>query len=280
MKATNTNYQARTKQLSVDKFIELTGATKLNAQSYLQANGNSLERAVEKYYSQQQEDQVTISKTDPKLKSIFDKYKDPNNDLEIDINGTMTYLEDLGIEPEDPKSLVLAYFLNSPAMGTFKREDFYVQWSKVKVNTILKMRDFLDSYQDKMVHDDVLNFQKLYNFTFDFVTEQRLMDFESAIDYWRLLFPIMIDLFGKPEMKSAIQSRTDQWYTFIENVYKRPLSRDSWIMFYSFVLEIIFDDPTDMVKYSEMSSWPSVIDEYVEYLRESGLLKEHEVLGF
>lgn len=81
-------------------------------------------------------------------------------------------------------------------------------------------------------------------------------------------------------MKSAIQSRTDQWYTFIENVYKRPLSRDSWIMFYSFVLEIIFDDPTDMVKYSEMSSWPSVIDEYVEYLRESGLLKEHDVLGF
>lgn len=205
-----------------------------------------------------------------KLDIIFDIYKNPENDQEIDINGTMSYLEDLKIEPEDPKSLVLAYFLNSPSMGVFKRKDFHKQWTSVNVTSIQSMRKFLDRYQQNI--GLLLDFQKMYNYTFDFASELRLLDYESAIEYWQLLFPMMI--FGREDAQPEIQTRLDQWYKFISTEYKRPLSKDSWTMFYSFVSEIIFDDPVDLRNYSEMSSWPSVVDEYVEYLRENELLKE------
>jgi DCN1-like protein 1/2 len=44
------------------------------------------------------------------------------------MNGTMRYLETLGLDPEDPAVLVLAYCLRSPSLGIFSRQGFVEGW--------------------------------------------------------------------------------------------------------------------------------------------------------
>lgn len=214
-----------------------------------------------------------------KLVSIYEKYQDTNNPQQIDINGTLQYLEDLGFEPEDPKSLTLAYFLESPTMGVFNREAFLNNWTEVQAFNIEEMKEFLDKYQQSVVFngdsENSLHFEKLYNFTFDFLMEletQRLLDYESALDYWKLLLPIVIE-HSNPGVGGSVATRANQWYEFVETVHKRGFSKDSWSMFYIFFRDIVVPDPEHLGEYDEMAAWPSIIDEYVEYLRENELLK-------
>lgn len=188
----------------------------------------------------------------------------------------MEYLSDLGIEPEDLKSLVLAYFLQSPSMGVFPRASFLSQWHKYKISSIKDMKTFIGTYFRNVINgqDDPKSFQKLYNFTFGFLLEnenQKLLDYELVIEYWKLLLPLA---FINNPQQGKFNKRLDQWYDFLGNEYKRPFSKDMWSMFYLFVEEVIFVDPVGFKEYDEMAAWPSVMDEYVEYLTEGELLEQ------
>lgn len=210
---------------------------------------------------------VKTIKIDPKLNSIYDKYKDTHNENKIDINGTIAYLEDLNIDPEDPISLTLAYFLESPTMGVFTKEKFLNKWQSEKITSLSSMREYILKLHKSLEANDEL-FQDLYNFTFNFLMEvpgQRLLNYELAVDYWKLLF------MNRKDFEPCF-GRLNQWFDFISNEYKRGLSNDTWKMFYLFVKTIMLKDPSNLQDYDEMSAWPSVIDEYVEYLKENELL--------
>ncbi|KAK6459698.1 Cullin binding-domain-containing protein [Scheffersomyces xylosifermentans] len=280
------------------KFAEITGSTQTVAQKYLDSNSYDLQRAVDSYFSDPNNNSLLGSKKskassnfNKTLVSVFEQYKDPENEAQIDINGTMQYLEDLGLEPEDPSTLTLSFFLSSPGMGIFNRDSFLHQWQRYKVYDIPAMKNFLKEYHESLVNnqglyftegkDEPIYFKSLYDFTFDFLMEpeQKLLDFESAILYWELLLPLVIDesvKSGKLEKskKAAAEERTKQWFEFVRSSYKRSFSKDSWTMFYLFFKDVIVTDPINFKDYDEMAAWPSVMDEYIEYLRENELLAE------
>ncbi|CAH6723937.1 defective in cullin neddylation protein 1 [[Candida] jaroonii] len=233
----------------VNDFMAVTGTNRSMATKYLKDNNNHLQDAINDYLNRKQ---------DPKLIKVFEKYCESDMST-IEVNGTMNYLEDLGIEPEDIRSLILSYFLDSSSMGVFQREKFLNNWNKEKINNITDMKTFIDKLHDQ--YKDLERFQEIYEFVFGFLLEQpnqKLINYEIIIDYWKLMFEFL-------ELPDKVNARISQWYEFIESQGKH-LNRDTYVMWYEFVKEVIMEDAEGLGGYDEMSSWPSMVDEYVEYL--------------
>lgn len=214
-------------------------------------------------------DDQSLKNISPKLAKIYEKYQDEKNPEIIDIDGTIEYLEDLQIDPEDILSLILAYLLESPSTGVFTKKSFLTIWNNKKITRLPEMKQYLKSLQQE-IDEDLKKFELLYKFTFGFIKANEIdktINYELATSYWQLLFKDRIYF-------DESQPRLEQWYKFVNDEYKRDFSRDSWNMFYHFLVDIIAKDPKNFKDYDEMSAWPSVIDEYVEYLRENELIEE------
>lgn len=208
----------------------------------------------------------------------------------------MAYLEDLDISPEDVRSLTLAYLLNSPKMGVFTKKSFVGIWQQYKIFDLKGMKNFIIKFHEALIHKgissasgyvdlqgDDLSLQGMYNYAFGFLMEvenQRLLDIETAIEYWKLLIPIIITSYmveitpiDEEDFITSVNERINQWYEFlIEEKSKKAITYDTWSMFYLFFKEVILDDPVNFKNYDEMAAWPSFMDEYIEFLYDKELL--------
>lgn len=299
-----TSFKSSKTQLR-QQFCELTGTSNTTATKYLESVRYDLARAIDNYYNKHpNKAQVTKEpvkvKIDDRLIQIFDKYKDNEDPNKIDIEGTLTYLGDLGISPDQIESLSLALLLKSPKTGVFTRENFLHIWQYYQCFDIGAMSEFITRFNKDLmnniggfkdistVSDDEnklvpLKFQDLYNFTFKFSLEtesQKFLDLDTAIEYWKLLLPIITETYSKDnkldeEFKNHVNERVEQWFKFLtDNEYmtKKSISYDSWSMFYLFFKEIVLIDPIKFKDYDEMAAWPSVVDEFLEYLHDFELL--------
>lgn len=239
------------------------------ALSFLLKNNWELDRAVSAYYNCNNDTTRHTPKSDllRELQAMFDKYKDPASEV-ILIDGTLAYLSDLGIDPEDCLSLTLAYLLNSPQTGEFHKKDFVKTWNNAGVSTLSGMKEYVQTQHSQLI-SSAANFVNLYNYVFGFVKgpdrQVKTMDYEDAISYWRLLF-------AQCNFLCNCTERLEQWYSFIEQS-KRGISKDLWEMFLKFLTTVLSEDPIHLSSYDEMSAWHSIIDEYVEWLQENDFLK-------
>ena len=284
------------------QFCELTNTSTTTAGRYLDASKYNLEQAVDAYYNKHatKSSSKSNSKANGKsgssdksqLNTIFDQYKDPNNSEVIDIDGTLKYLEDLNMDPDDPKSLTLAFLLKSPLVGVFEKDKFISTWKHYKIYDVKAIAKFLDTFHEDVLYDkgtysdidtdEVIDFKQLYDFTFGFLKEsenQKVLDIDFTISYWRLLLPLITTVYftkqesTKDEDKAKVEERVQNWFDFLSNSNPRPvITFDTWSMFYLFFLEVILPDPYKLSNYDEMAAWPSKMDEYVEYLSDNGLL--------
>lgn len=111
----------------------------------------------------------------------------------------------------------------------------------------------------KTAKTDSSYFKNVYRFTFSYIKAEgtRSLPTESAVAYWDLL---LADKFPK----------LPQWNEFITTIYKKAVSKDTWNMILEFA-NYFSTDPT-LQNYDLEASWPSVIDEFVDYLRENSLI--------
>ncbi|KAI5968137.1 DCN1 [Candida margitis] len=287
-----------------NQFCELTGTSTTTAGRYLDASKYNLEQAVDAYFEKHSSKSTnpksngksatsTTSNTNKNLIAIFEKYKDANNPDVIDIDGTLKYLEDLKIDPEDPKSLTLAFLLKAPSVGVFEKNKFLTTWQHYNIHDIAKMSSFLNKFHDDVLHnkgiyndietDEVVDFKHLYDFAFGFLKEsenQKVLDIDLAISYWKLLLPLITSVYlaknestTETDTANQVEERVQNWYDFLTTSNPRPvITFDTWSMFYLFFLEVILPDPRKLSNYDEMAAWPSKMDEYVEYLSDNSLI--------
>ncbi|CAN3353381.1 defective in cullin neddylation protein 1 [Diutina catenulata] len=249
----------------VSQFTEVTGSTTAVAKQY-HDKYKSVDDAIQAYF----DDSHCKKKFKPSREaaSLFDTYRDPEHPEQIGIDGTLAMLGDLAIEPEDPRALMLAYLLASPQMGVFTKHEFLEAVTAAQVSSLAELKKHVDGYAAQVARDPA-EFKRLYAYTFGFLMEvpnQKLLAGDTACDYWRLLWPLVVT-------DPAALARLDQWYTFVTTEWRRSLSRDTWVMFGAFFTEVVAADPATFAGYDEMAAWPAVVDEYVEYLRENGLLE-------
>lgn len=94
------------------------------------------------------------------------------------MNGTMQYLTALGLDPEDPVFLVLAYCLSSPSLGILTRQGFVDGWRRLgylhcnalsddRCDTLQSMAGKVNELREQAKIDNEFH-KRVYLFTYAF----------------------------------------------------------------------------------------------------------------
>lgn len=110
---------------------------------------------------------------------------------------------------------------------------------------------------NSQLENDTDFLRKIYVYSFRFLLEEgsRTIPKELATDYWKLLIH---DKFGE---------KSEKWCQFVDQKWEYAINRDQWNMLFNFMVE--WEAAQSLDFYDEMAAWPSIIDEFVEYLSET-----------
>ncbi|KAL4712273.1 hypothetical protein ACJJTC_004035 [Scirpophaga incertulas] len=190
--------------------------------------------------------------SEPKINQLFDQYKDSLEDA-ILAEGIENLCNDLQLNPDDFKVLVLAWKLNASQMCRFTNFEFVQGLKNMKTDSIKGIQLKLNELTGELTKDTE-SFKDLYRFTFKFgldvSTGQRILPTDIAILLWRLVFTN-----NEPPV-------LDRWLNYLEkhpNI--RGIPKDTWNMFLNFC-EFVGDD---LSTYDDTEAWPSLFDDFVEY---------------
>ncbi|GMM35752.1 NEDD8 ligase [Saccharomycopsis crataegensis] len=249
------------------QFREFTSGTPSQAQYWLNKYNWDLYTAVDQFLSKHPDSHnrptsgnaTTMDNgQDQKIVNIFNKYKDQSSG-KIEIEGTIQYLQDLGIDPEDPASLVLSYTLGSPSTGVFERDSFVDTWEALDCTDLPSMTTFIKT-KTANLHTNLPYLRKVYEFTFGYILEphQKKVSAEDAAMYWQLLL-------------QEVFPRVELWTEFINDDWQKPITRDAWNMLFLFLQD--FEKDPKLENYDDAASWPSIIDSFVEWAKENEKLE-------
>lgn len=194
---------------------------------------------------------VSVSAVDPKkLDTFFKKYRCP--DGTISSRGIEQLCADLGISALDPVTLVIAYHCAAVTMGVFTQEEFNRGMTVLGCDSVSRLRVRLDDL--RAVLADKTQCKEVYEYTFQFALDpgQRCLPPEICIELWRLFLP--------PHFRLL-----DAFIDFMERRVKHAISKDTWMMVYDLATQV----QPDLSDYDIESSWPVVLDEFVESVRGS-----------
>lgn len=242
-------------QAQIEELSQVCNISQNDAKHVLSLYKNNLSRAADAVFS----GEVKVSKTTNKVSKtkisvIFDKFQE--EDGEIGIDGTIKFLKELDVAPEEPVVLTLAHKLQSPGEGRFSREGFIDGWKSLGADSLKKMKETVVTLKQDLQNREGPLFEETYEFAFKYNLQdgQRMLPLETAVAYWDLL--LSGDKFAK----------IDEWTTFVQEVYKKSVSRDTWKMILEFARYL--DQDPQLTEYDAEGAWPSVIDEFVDYLKQ------------
>lgn len=278
------------KEQTIRQFRSVTNATQNDASRLLKQNGYRLEAAIDAFYS----DETALNnaskstgnstsaksekETREKLGKLFDTWKDEDGD-EITIEGAMSMCEDLKLSPEDAVMLPLSFYLRSPSLGTFQKEQYIEGWKSIagskKCDSIEAQMKLLETLREELkadapVRGDRANeskqglYHRTYEYTYTFARPegQKSLPLANALAFWDLIIPF------SPSFDSAPGSFTlrqfNLWKSFLQEKGKdRAISKDTWMLFLDFTKEI----DSDFQNHDFDAAWPSQIDDFVEWAR-------------
>lgn len=267
----------------VKTFRAVTNASDRDARSYLDRNPG-LDVAIDAYYSGSHSSSRQSShgpSITSRLEKMFDQYKDPHGE-DIGIDGTIQLCTDLNIEPEDIVMLAIAYELKSKRLAEWHKQGWVDGWKRLGCDNIQAMQMAAKNLRVELARDPVY-FEAVYNHTFSLALSpgQRSLPLEDARNYWALLLPYGLqggalshvayveDEDGNVAMTDANdvgwnQECSELWNEFLNDSAKiKGVSKDTWRVFRDFVRTI----DANFEKYETTASWPSTIDDFVEFVR-------------
>jgi DCN1-like protein 1/2 len=248
---------------AITQFISFTNADKNTATRFLKSHNWNQEQAVNGFFSGAQP-ASNSSGSKSSLNKVFDKYReDPSTPDAINASGMMKYLGDIGVDIEDIGMLAVSEIVKSPAMGEMTREGFVDGWLALSYDTLDKQKSHVKNLL-KNLPTSKDTFVRIYKHTFQLakVGTQKTIQLEMATAYWTLLFS---------SSASAIKWSTPsnpwlEWWTeFLTTSWKRAVNKDVWNETLRFAQESLKDEA--LTFWSEEASWPSVIDEFVDFVK-------------
>ncbi|RWR82826.1 DCN1-like protein 2 isoform X2 [Cinnamomum micranthum f. kanehirae] len=262
----------------VQQFMAITGSSEKVALQALKASDWHLEGAFDIFYSQPQIRSVTDSRH---LEELYHRYKDPYVDM-IMVDGITLLCNDLQceqhiyglplvcsqVDPQDIVMLVLSWHMKAATMCEFSRQEFISGLQALGVDSLEKLRERIQFMRSELKDEPNLifsgffpyleKFREIYNFAFGWAKEkgQKSLALDTAIGMWQLLFA---------EKQWPL---VDHWCQFLQAKHNKAISRDTWSQLLEFAKTV---EPA-LTNYDAEGAWPYLIDEFVEYLVESGIV--------
>ncbi|ORY89219.1 DCN1, defective in cullin neddylation 1, domain-containing 4 [Syncephalastrum racemosum] len=140
--------------------------------------------------------------------------------------------------------------MNARTIGYISKEEWMTGMQALNTDSKQKLQKRLPDL-GVMVKDHT---DELYRFAFNYAKnpDQRCMDVEIACFLWRIIlaekYPIVNDFTEFLEQKQPV----------------KVINRDQWLSFYDFVNTV----SPDLSDYDEMSAWPTLFDEFVEWKKQ------------
>jgi len=251
----------------VTQFCEVTGASQADAVKYLKKHNYRLDAAVNGLYNDPAAlsaitgsvNKTTGQSAAKKLGDLFEKYKDKDSD-NINVEGTMDFCHDVGLDLEDAVTLAVSHELQSKTMGEFSRAGWLEGWKNLKCDSLESMRNALPSLRSRLSSDPAY-FKSIYLYAFDFAKApgQRSIPVDNAKAFWGMLLPVGLEGDALTRESGWKPEYNDWWFEFLDTSRIKGISKDVWKMFLEFVTSI----DIQFKNYDETYPWPSIIDDFV-----------------
>jgi len=241
----------------VQQFLTITGSSEKLALQALKSSDWHLEGAFDVFYSQPQVKSYADTRL---LEELFKRYKDPYVDM-ILADGITLLCNDLQVDPQDIVMLVLSWHMKAATMCEFSKQEFIGSLQALGIDSLEKFRDRMQFMRSELKDDQ--KFREIYIFAFGWAKEkgQKSLALDTAIGMWQLLFA---------EKQWPL---VDHWCQFLQARHNKAISRDTWSQLLEFARMV---DPT-LSNYDAEGAWPYLIDEFVEYLNENGIIQKGQL---
>jgi len=182
----------------------------------------------------------------------FQQYEDSDMKGNITPEGMTKFIDDLGLSLESVTVLIISWQLNASSMGYLTREEWMTGMEKLEICTLPQLKAKIPEFE-QVLHDPV-QFKELYRYAFGYVKSknQKCMDADIAIVMWRLLLGSQ-----SPQVESFARFLTERQPV-------KVINRDQWQSFLEFATTV----SEDFYDYDEVSAWPVLFDEFVQWRRE------------
>ncbi|KAH6875861.1 Cullin binding-domain-containing protein [Alternaria rosae] len=261
-----TVYTAQQKA-AIQQFISFTQLDKSTAVRALKSHGWDAQNAVNAYYSSSNSSGGSQGSSAAKtnLNKLFDRYQEagaPDKDI-VGVEGTMRYFEDTGVDAEGLDALAALEIVQAPTMGEMSRDGFIKGWLERHCDAIDKQKAYLRNLKSELSgNKDVFTRVYKYTFTIAKTADQRAVPLEMATVYWELLFSSPL---SAVQWSSPNTPWLTWWTEFLNTSWKKSVNKDMWNETLKFA-QLSLEDET-MSFWNEESSWPSVIDDFVEFVK-------------
>ncbi|KIW03811.1 uncharacterized protein PV09_05111 [Verruconis gallopava] len=250
---------------AISDFKSITSTDSKTAAKWLKASGWEATAAVNAFYNQSSSSVAQSPSSKAALNKLFDKYAESAGRDSLEIDQIMPYFNDIGADPAALSALVVQEIMKCPEMGSLTREGFVEGWSALGCDTLDKQKKFLETRTKTLGMPGNREILKaVYKYAFELcITQQgqRLVSKEELVEMWRLLF-------SPPGLDWRTQNNNwlELWLEFVQGNSAKAFNRDVWTQTLRFAEETLKDESLSW--WSEEASWPAIIDEFVEWIKE------------
>lgn len=255
---------------AIAQFVGFTQTKDSAAAKHLKAHGWNVERAVEAYFQTSSSSNPTGSST--ALNRLFDKYRDKSDSDPdtVGVEGSMRYLEDLGVKLDEAVLLAVLTEISAPTMGEMTRSGFVEGWKIHRANDISAQKSIVRDFRRELPQPEL--FRRVYKHTFRLAlpSGQKSLPLDAATEYWRLILqPPSLHWYSSPTSEISRPSPWLEWWLdYLETKWKKGVSRDMWEQTGKFALKTLEPGGETMSWWSEDGAWPGVIDGFVGFVSE------------
>jgi len=186
------------------------------------------------------------------VESLFIKYCD--TDGIITETGMEQFLSDIGADPNDIVTLILAWQLGAKTLGTFTKKEFIEGLATLRCDSLQKIKEVLPSLRAEIADDQA--FKEFYFWIFDYSKEEKAnnLAYDVSLELWRLLLK---DRF----------THLDLWFQYLETLHKdkglKGIGRDTWQLLLTFSRTV----DAKMSNYDSDGAWPLIVDDFVDFAK-------------
>ncbi|ELW47492.1 DCN1-like protein 2 [Tupaia chinensis] len=122
-----------------------------------------------------------------KLEQLYSRYRDPQDENKIGIDGIQQFCDDLSLDPASLSVLVIAWKFRAATQCEFSKQEFVDGMTELGCDSTDKLRALLPRLEREL--QDTTRFKDFYQFTFTFAKSpgQKALDLDMAVAYWKLV---------------------------------------------------------------------------------------------